>query len=152
MNQPRHTGPAPTEPVARWSHFHHDADIGIRGQGADLATALEQAALAMTAVICDPETVRPSVAVDIRVDGPDEALLLVNWIDALVFEMATRRMLFSRFDVSVSGLVLEARAWGEPIDVERHQPAVEVKGATLTALSIRRTSSGRVVAECVIDV
>ena len=39
---------------AHWEHFSHEADIGIRGVGPTLATAFEQAAIAMTAVITDP--------------------------------------------------------------------------------------------------
>lgn len=39
--------------TARWEHFPHQADIGVRGMGATLAQAFEQAALALTAVIVD---------------------------------------------------------------------------------------------------
>ena len=41
----------------RFEHFAHEADIGVRGTGPTLAAALEQAALALTAVITDPEKV-----------------------------------------------------------------------------------------------
>jgi SHS2 domain-containing protein len=60
-------------------------------------------------------------------------------------------MLFGRFEVHVDGAQLCARAGGEPVDVARHQPAVEPKGATFTELSVRR-SDGAWVAQCVIDV
>jgi SHS2 domain-containing protein len=39
---------------ARWEHYEHDADIGVRGYGATRAQAFEQAALALTAVVTDP--------------------------------------------------------------------------------------------------
>ena len=38
-----------------WEHFDHQADIGIRGVAADMATAFEQAGLALTAVITEVE-------------------------------------------------------------------------------------------------
>jgi tRNA nucleotidyltransferase (CCA-adding enzyme) len=38
------------------------------------------------------------------------------------------------------------------VRVERHQPAVEVKGATYTALKVARDEQGRWVAQCVVDV
>ena len=66
--------------------------------------------------------------------------------------MATRKMLFSRFDVCVNDHSLHATAWGEPIEVARHQPAVEVKGATYTELSVKRDEEGRWTAQCVVDV
>ena len=43
---------------ARWQHFHHGADVGVRGIGSTLAQAFEQAALALTAVVTDPATVK----------------------------------------------------------------------------------------------
>jgi len=43
-------------------------------------------------------------------------------------------------------------AWGEPIDVERHRPTVEIKGATFTELAVRRNSDGFWLAQCVVDV
>jgi tRNA nucleotidyltransferase (CCA-adding enzyme) len=80
-------------------------------------------------------------------------LLLVDWLNALVFEMATRRMLFSRFRVVLrEGGKLDAIAWGEPLEVARHQPAAEVKGATYTALGVKRDAQGLWCAQCVVDV
>lgn len=141
------------EPVqGRWEHVHHEADIGIRGIGPDLASAFEQAALAMTAVICEPSSVRPVAQITVACDAPDEEFLLINWIDSLVYAMATRRMLFSGFDVVIDQLRLTARVWGEPIDIDRHQPTVEIKGATLTGLRVCRDDTGAFVAECVVDV
>lgn len=66
--------------------------------------------------------------------------------------MATRHMLFSRFEVRIEDGRLEASAWGEPTDVGRHQPAVETKGATYTALRVAREQNGDWIAQCVIDV
>lgn len=40
-----------------WEHFPHDADIGVRGVGTSKEEAFEQAALALTAVITNPENV-----------------------------------------------------------------------------------------------
>ena len=37
-----------------WEHFAHGADVGVRGVGATLNEAFEQAALALTAVVADP--------------------------------------------------------------------------------------------------
>ena len=45
--------------TGRWEHFPHDADIGIRGLGLSKADAFEQGAVALTAVITDPQFVSP---------------------------------------------------------------------------------------------
>ncbi len=138
--------------TARWEHFPHDADIGVRGEGPSLEAAFEQAALALTAAVTDPARVRPETEVRVQCEAPDRELLLVEWLNAIVFEMATRRLLFGRFLVGIEGPRLIGRAWGETVDVARHQPAVEVKGATYTALRVAADSEGRWIAQCVIDV
>lgn len=138
--------------MPEWEHFAHGADIGIRGRGDTLAAAFEQAALALTAVITDPGLVRPDVEVSVQCEAPDPELLLVEWLNALVYEMATRHMLFSRFDLVCDGSRLAARVSGELVDTDRHQPAVEVKGATMTELAVRREPGGRWIAQCILDV
>jgi len=111
-----------------------------------------QAALAMTAIVTDPEKVAADIAVTIRCDAPDDELLLVDWLNALIFEMASRHMLFSRFEVNLEGQNLNARAWGEAVDPERHQPVVEIKGATYTELIVAQRDHGQWLAQCVVDV
>lgn len=135
-----------------WELFPHGADIGIRGFGTTRDAAFEQAAFAMTAAVTDPQTVRPEIRVTLSCTAADKELLLVEWLNALVFEMATRGMLFSRFQVRSEGLTLEGEAWGEAVDVARHEPAAEVKGATLTALEVTQRDDGLWVAQCVVDV
>mgnify|MGYP003494344247 CR=1 FL=1 len=101
----------------RWEHFEHGADIGVRGFGASVAEAFEQAALALTAVITDPATVRPLERVQVQCEAPDNELLLAEWLNALVYEMATRGLLFSRYAVRLESDGLSGEAWGEPVDV-----------------------------------
>lgn len=135
-----------------WEHFHHVADIGVRGSGPTLAEAFEQVALAMTAVIIDPAEIAETQSVRIAVSASDRELLLVEWLDALIYEMATRRMLFRRFRVEIHDDALRGEAWGEPIDVPRHQPGVEIKGATLTELRVWQDALDIWHAQCVVDV
>lgn len=117
-----------------------------------MAEAFEQAARALMAVICDLRSIRPRQSVEVECSNADRELLFVDWIDAVIYETATRSMLFSRFEVEVNGARLHGRLHGEPIDAARHHPAVEVKGATLTDLMVRRDERGRWHAQCVVDV
>lgn len=139
---------------AKWAFFDHDADIGIEGSGSTLGEAFEQAALAMTAVVTDV-VVEPTSAISIECEAADRELLFVDWLNALVFEMATRQMLFSQFEVTLhhdGGWQLRAQAWGEAVDRLRHAPAVEVKGATLTELNVCQDAGGAWHVRCVLDV
>lgn len=137
--------------TAGWEHFPHDADVGVRGYGPSIEQAFEQAATALTHIVTDEE-VAPDIRVDVACRQADLELLLVDWLDAVIFEMAVRRMLFGRFAVTIDGSRLDGVLWGEPVDVARHAPACEPKGATLTALSVSRGADGLWSAGCVIDV
>ncbi len=152
----RESAPAGTEAAATpdgdWKLFSHEADIGVGGFGATREAAFEQAAIALTAVVTDPRRVQPRQAIEVACEAPNEELLLVDWLNALVYEMATRKMLFGRFAVCIEACRLHGKAWGEPVDVVRHSPAAEVKGATYTELRVAKGPDGRWVAQCVVDV
>jgi SHS2 domain-containing protein len=135
-----------------WEHFPHEADTGVRGVGATKEEAFEQAAVALTAVITDPERVAQLEEIDVECEAPDDELLLAEWLNALIYQMATRRMLFARFEARFDGSRLSGKAWGEPVDVGKHNPAVEVKGATYTQLKVARDETGAWLAQCVVDV
>lgn len=138
--------------VPRWEQFQHGADTGIRGIGASKAQAFEQAALALSGVITAPQTIQALNTVEIHCDSDDDEVLLLDWINALIFEMSTRNMLFARYRVTLDGTALSGTAWGEIVDVRRHAPAVEPKGATFTELRVGQDDDGNWIAQCVVDV
>jgi SHS2 domain-containing protein len=96
--------------------------------------------------------VQPRQPVQIVCNASTDDGLLFDWLNALIYEMATRRMLFNAFDVTIQSGRLTATAWGEPVDITRHEPAVEVKGATYTSLQVERQGNGSWRAGCVVDV
>jgi tRNA nucleotidyltransferase (CCA-adding enzyme) len=134
-------------PAAHWKHFDHGADIGVRGLGPTKAAAFEQVALALTAVITDPDRIEPLERVLISCEAGDDEQLLAAWLNAVVTQMAVRRMLFKRYEVELQGGRLTGMAIGERISPEWHQPAVGVKGATYASLR-----DGGWVAQTVVDV
>ena len=134
-----------------WSHFPHAADVGIEGRGGTLAEAFEQAALALTAAVTDAK-IAPEIALEVACEAPNQELLFVEWLNAIIYEMATRNMLFGRFRVRIKGNRLHGTLWGEAVDRTRHEPAAEPKGATYTALRVHKDDEGVWSARCVVDV
>ena len=132
--------------------FPHRADIGVRGVGATLERAFEQAALALMEIYADPSRVVERESIPIHCSAPDPELLLVDWLNALIYEMSTRHMLFRRFSVRIAGDSLDALAYGEALDPHRHSLGTEVKGATYTQLEVARRPDGSWLAQCVVDV
>lgn len=137
--------------MGSWEHYSHDADIGVRGIGLTREEAFEQAALALTAVIVEPSNIARKDVIELSCSSSDDELLFADWLNAIIYEMATRHMLFGLYEVHISQGKLNATAWGEPVDVERHQPAVEVKGATYTTLLVEKQDE-RWVAQTVVDI
>ena len=135
-----------------WEHFEHGADIGIRGIAPTLEQAFEQAAVAMSAVITHPDQVSASKAVSICCQAPDLELLLLDWINELVYQMAVQGLLFKHYQVAINDGNLAATAFGEAVDRQKHQPAVEIKGATFTELRVYQQPDGCWVAQCIVDV
>jgi SHS2 domain-containing protein len=106
------------------------------------------------AVMTDPARVSPETVVEVRREAPDEELLLLEWLDAILFQVATQRLLFSKFLVRFPERNrIEGAMFGEPLDPSKHELAVEVKGPTCTELSVRKDQqSGLWIAQCVVDV
>jgi tRNA nucleotidyltransferase (CCA-adding enzyme) len=134
-----------------WEHFPHDADLGVRGFGATVEEAFENAARALTAAVTEAE-IAPLEMVEVECDAPDLEYLLVDWLNRVIYEMAVRRMVFGRFTVRISDSHLTGVLAGEPVEVGRHAPSCEPKGATYTALRVAQDPTRQWSAGCVVDV
>ena len=143
--------PASAGTAEGWDLFPHDADLGVRGHGPTLEAAFVQAALGLTAAITD-KPIEPAGEVTVICTAPDRELLFAEWLNAVIYEMATRDMLFARYAVTIEGNSLKGRLWGEPVDQARHQPGCEPKGATYTELHVAEAPDGSWSAQCVVDV
>ncbi len=140
--------------MKKWEHFPHMADAGIRGFGGSVSEAFEMGAVALTAVITGPETVNDAMSVEIKCEAPDYEFLFYEWINALIYEMEVRNMIFCRYEVSIRSLHnmrLKAAAFGEALDQKKHRPAVILKGATMTELRVEKRNKVWI-AQCVVDV
>ena len=135
-----------------WEHFDHGADIGIRGIAPTMPESFEQAALALTAVMTDPESLTLTRTLSITCSAPEPDILFLDWINELIFQMTTKNLLFGRFEVAINKELLTAKVFGEVVDRAKHQPAVEVKGATFTELRVYQNSDAMWVAQCIVDV
>jgi SHS2 domain-containing protein len=129
--------------LERWEHYEDGGSgIGVRGFGDTAADAFEQAALALTATMTDPQGVSSRERVVIRCEAPTDDLLLATWLDAVRSRMKSSRMLFSRFEVWLDGTRLTAHAWGEPMNPDRHELRLQVKGARADTPHVARHGEG----------
>jgi SHS2 domain-containing protein len=135
-----------------YEHFEHTADLGLRVRALDLNTLFAEAAEALSAAIVeDVSSIEPREPLEVRISGTDRAYLLFDWLRELLYRFDAERRLFRRFEVRVGDDGLEATAWGEPYDAERHPLSHEVKAITYHALRVEREGNGWV-AEVIVDI
>ena len=137
--------------MPQYETFEHEADIGIRGFGNSMHEAFENIAKALYSVMVKMDAVNPKEKKIVTVSAPDAELLLVEWLNALLAASDIERMVFSKFEVKIDGTSLSGTAWGEKLDLARHEPKVEVKGATYHMLSVKE-KNGDYTVQCVVDV
>ena len=137
-------------PAQTSSYFEHDADIGIIGRGNTLEQAFETAAQAVFGIVTPLDKVQPQTSIKIEFEESDYELALVTWLNLLLGKAREFGMVFNRFHVEHRENLWSAEALGEKWreDLER---GVEVKGATLTMLSVKKTGA-MWEARCIVDV
>ncbi|MER3437108.1 MAG: archease, partial [Chloroflexota bacterium] len=134
----------------RYDYFAHDADVGIIGYGATLEEAFIAAAEAVFAQMVDPSQVKLQRVVRVEFEEEDPELALVSWLNLLLAEAKAQGLALASFELTRRDGRWYGAGWGEPWR-EGLEPGVEVKGATLTMLSVRQTERGWE-ARCVVDV
>jgi SHS2 domain-containing protein len=132
-------------------YFDHDADVGIVGRGPTPAAAFADGAAALFALVTDTAAVEPRETLRVDFEEDDLELAFVRWLNLLVAHASERGLALASFALERKGDLWRGEARGEPWR-EGLERGVDVKGATLTALSVRRARDGTWEARCVVDV
>lgn len=133
-----------------YAYFEHDADIGVVGRGATIEAAFVAAARAVFSIQTEPGSVRPMERIEFSFVEPDVELALVTWLNRLLGEARARGLALGDFGIRREDDLWSGWAAGERWRAE-HSRGTEVKGATLTMLTVRPLADGWE-ARCVVDV
>jgi SHS2 domain-containing protein len=126
--------------------LEHTADIGLRAFGSDLAEAFVNAARGMVSLIIDPETIREVLSRELEVKAKDKEVLLVEWLNELLYFFDTEFLLFKRFEIiRISETEIRARCYGEKVDKTRHILKMGIKSTTYHLLRVEKKSDGYLV-------
>lgn len=131
-------------------YFEHDADAGIIGRGATVEEAFEAAAQAVFSIVTNLDKVQTNTEITFEFEEEDTELALITWLNLLLGKARELGMVFCHFYIKHHSGKWIAKVQGEKwhTGLER---GVEVKGATLTMLSVKRTGA-MWEARCVVDV
>lgn len=136
--------------MQKYGFFEHDADIGIIGRGSSLEEAFESAAAAMFSIVSETVPKHPQREIRFEFEEDDPEYAFVRWLNLLVGYGQSEHLLFGSFELKRDGDHWSGKASGEPWD-ETMNRGVEVKGATLTMLSVEE-KEGFWEARCIVDV
>jgi SHS2 domain-containing protein len=143
----------PAEMAPGYGYFEHGADIGVVGRGPTVEEAFIRAAEAMFRVMDEQEHEGgPSRTFRVAFDEDDLELALVTWLNLLLAEARVEGIRPASLTLRRNGSHWEGTASGTPWRVRGDHAGVEVKGATLTMLSVRPAGGGGWEARCVVDV
>lgn len=136
--------------AATIDYFDHEADIGIIGRGTTLEAAFEAAAAAVFAIMTPPASIKAKQSLTIEFEETDIELALVTWLNLLIAQARSEGLILGKFKLKNHNSHWQGKAWGEPWrkNLER---GTEVKGATLTMLSVKKVDK-LWEAKCVVDV
>jgi len=104
------------------------SDVKFEAYGSDANELFENAALALSSVMCAVRNVKPKDSVDVFVEGKDLQDLLFNWLGEVIALVDIHSMFFSAFKVRIQGSKLKATCFGE--EAKPKNSLTVVKSAT----------------------
>ncbi|MCL6472846.1 MAG: archease [Firmicutes bacterium] len=118
--------------------LEHTADVGLRSYGNTLKEVFENAAIGMFSLITDLENVKSVLSEEVYVEAEDRESLLVEWLNELLYRFEVRYRVFKRFEILEwdGEYHLHAVAYGEPLDLGRHQILTQIKACSYHMLKI----------------
>ena len=129
-----------------YSFFSHTGDIGIAVTAASLDGLFADAAIALTETMTDHGLVAAARSTPVSLRSTALDLLLVDWLNDLVYRFDTEGFLASSARVAVardgSDWVVAGSIEGEILEPARHPVKLLVKAATYHALQVSQTSDG----------
>ena len=129
-------------PRGSFEFIDHTADVGIRVEAPTLEDLFETAGLAFTEVVTSAESLDCSVERRFKLEEDNIETLLVSWLQELLYLLDTEELVFSRFQVRLHDCSLEATAWGEVFDPDRHMIKTEIKAVTYHQLEVAESDQG----------
>jgi SHS2 domain-containing protein len=129
------------------SPLDHTADAGIEVRAASLDALFAEAAAGLCGAITDPAGLVARHSAVVEVSAPDLEMLLVEWLQELLFRFETTGALPARVEVAVAaspagGWRLRATVHEEAFDPDRHPLAVAIKAVTYHGLRLEQGPDG----------
>ena len=130
----------------------HATDAVIEITASNLKEAFVVAGQSVVDITLDPEKVEEKEQRMLKVTGKDLRYLLFNWLEEVNYQLITEGFAIHRFVLDISKnseYKLNATAYGEPLDLQKHHFRVEIKAPTFHEMEI--TEGKQVVMRFLLD-
>ncbi len=129
--------------MTKFEIIDHTADVGLVVYGSTRKEVFINAAIGMFSLIVDPGKVSGTQQLEITLDADDYEELLVAWLNELLYLFDAENFIFSQFEISrLNSDSLTAIAYGEKIDLSRHEIKTQIKAATYHQLKLKTEDEG----------
>ena len=120
------------------------ADVAFEATGRTLPALFESCAGALTEVMVDRRSVRPTGVERITLTSDSTENLLYDFLTELIIRKDVESILFKDFRVSLdkSGREMDCAARSEVIDRKRHRLRNDVKAVTTHLFGIKKSAHG----------
>ena len=124
-----------------YKFLDHATDAIIEVTAKDLKEAFSVTADAVINLTLDQDKVEEKDQKDFSANGKDLRYLLFSWIEEITFVLITQGFAIKRLEFDIDekeGYKINAKAYGEPIDLHKHNFKVEIKAPTFYEMEIRQ--------------
>ena len=129
-----------------YTFLDHTADILFQAEGKTVEELFEQCALAVEDTQVNIKKVKPKQTVEITGESDSLDRLLFNFLDDMLFYKDAEQLLFSTFEIKIKEekgkYLLQCTAFGEKLDLKKHEPKVDVKAITMHLFELKKTKRG----------
>jgi SHS2 domain-containing protein len=126
-----------------YQYMEFGGDVSFIARGKDLNELFRQAALAMYNVMVDVDRVDRVEEITLEMRSHDVSLLLHDWLNELLYITDTKQIVFSDFSICItkedSEYLLKGKAFGEKLDLSKHNPKTEIKAVTYHSLEVKKS-------------
>ena len=124
-----------------YKFLDHATDAIIEVTAKDLKEAFSVTADAVINLTLDQDKVEEKDQKDFSANGKDLRYLLFSWIEEITFVLITQGFAIKRLEFDIDekeGYKINAKAYGEPLDLHKHNFKVEIKAPTFYEMEIRQ--------------
>ena len=123
----------------------HATDAIIEITAKNLKEAFLVAADAEINLMIDQHTVKETDQREFSANGKDLDYLLFSWLEEIPFVLITQGFAIKRVEIDIQknkDFKINAKAFGEQLDVKKHNFKVEIKAPTFHDMVIRQGNTG----------